>query len=68
MGLDTISIGGEIISYFNVLEEITYLRDVFFNFISGWASAFALIIVLIWVMVFVVVLTRTFRKRFVDGI
>ena len=68
MGLDTISIGGEIISYFNVLEEITYLRDVFFNFISGWAGAFALIIVLIWVMVFLVVLTRTFRKRIVNGI
>jgi len=68
MGLDTFSVGGEVITYFNVLEEIQYLRDVFFGFITGWASAFVFILVLVWVMVFIVVVTRAFRKRIVDGI
>lgn len=68
MGLDTISIGGEVITYFNVLEEISYLREVFFSFITGWASPFVLILVLIWLMIFIAVLTKIVRKKMLNGI
>ena len=68
MGLETISIGGEVINYFNVLEEIVYLRDVFFGFITGWASAFIALILVIWIMVFIAVLVKSFRERVANGI
>jgi len=68
MGLETISVGGEVINYFNVLEEVIYLRDVFFSFISGWATPFIIIIVVIWIMIFMVVLMKTFRERMINGV
>lgn len=68
MGLETISVGGDVINYFNVLEEVTYLRDVFFGFISGWATPFIVIIVVVWMGVFLVVITRAVRQKVNDGI
>ena len=68
MVIDSITVGGEVISYFNVLKEVTYLRDVFFDFISGWATPFLTIIVVIWVMIFLSILIKNFMDRVKNGI
>ena len=63
-----LSVAGESITYFNVLEEMIYLRDVFFGYIQGFASAFILILVVVWVAVFIVTIFKLMNKVVADGV
>ena len=68
MGLETLSIAGESVTYFNVLEEMIYLRDVFFGYIQGFAGAFILILLVVWVAILIFTVFRLINRGVADSI
>jgi hypothetical protein len=63
MGLEQIVIGGETMTFFNIAEEMIYLRDLFFNLITNYAAGFIVLILMIWTAVFFIAIMVIVRKQ-----
>lgn len=63
MGLETLVVGGESVTYFNIAEEMVLFRDMIFSFLSNYAAGFFSVLITIWVVIFVIALIYAFRQQ-----
>lgn len=52
MGSEQFIVGGETITYFNIAEEMGFLRDALFDFLRAYAPGFTVFIVALWIAIF----------------
>ena len=63
MGLETFVINGETLTFFNIAEEMSFLRDVLFSFLAEYSTGFLAVIGVLWLGVFIMAVIIAMKKQ-----
>ena len=66
MVIDTLSVNGDKIIFFNPVPSMVYLRDGFFSFIHTFGVEFVVFLLIIWLGGFILMLFFQFRALVVS--